>query len=135
MRYTTFALTFALAALSVVTPTAQEKIDKDIQWKIRREATDNSQILRTLHFLTDVYGPRLTGSPNLKAAQDWVVKETTALGPEERAPRAVDVRPSGLGEREAVGARRSRRSRTRWSPRRWRGRPAPTARSPRRPCS
>ena len=80
MRYTTFALIFALAALSVVTPTAQEKIDKDIQWKIRREATDNSQILRTLHFLTDVYGPRLTGSPNLKAAQDWVVKETTAWG-------------------------------------------------------
>ena len=30
--------------------------------------------------LTDVYGPRLTGSPNLKAAQDWVVKETTAWG-------------------------------------------------------
>ena len=80
MRYTTFALTFAIAALSIGTPTAQEKIDKDIQWKIRREATDNSQILRTLHFLTDRYGPRLTGSPNLKAAQDWVVKETTAWG-------------------------------------------------------
>lgn len=80
MRYTTFALTVALAALSVTTPTAQEKVDRDIQWKIRREATDNSQILRTLHFLTDVYGPRLTGSPNLKAAQDWVVKETTTWG-------------------------------------------------------
>ena len=80
MRYLTFALSVALVALSVVTPTAQEKVDKDIQWKIRREATDNSQILRTLHFLTDVYGPRLTGSPNLKAAQDWVVKETTAWG-------------------------------------------------------
>ena len=59
---------------------AQEKIDKDIQWKIRREATDNSQIMRTMHFLTDVYGPRLTGSPNLKAAQDWIVKETTRWG-------------------------------------------------------
>jgi hypothetical protein len=80
MRYTTFALSFALAALSIATPTAQEKVDRDIQWKIRREATDNSQILRTLHFLTDVYGPRLTGSPNLKAAQDWVVKETTTWG-------------------------------------------------------
>ena len=62
------------------TPFAQEKIDKDIQWKIRREATDNSQIMRTMHFLTDVYGPRLTGSPNLKAAQDWIVKETTRWG-------------------------------------------------------
>ncbi len=80
MRYTTFALTFALAALSMTTPAAQEKIDKDIQWKIRREATDNSQILRTLHFLTDVYGPRLTGSPNLKAAQEWVATETTKWG-------------------------------------------------------
>ena len=53
-----------------------------------------------MHFLTDVYGPRLTGSPNLKAAQDWVVKETTRVGTEERAPRAVDVRPSRLGQRD-----------------------------------
>jgi len=80
MRYTTIALSVALAALSISTPSAQEKIDRDINWKIRREATDNSQILRTLHFLTDVYGPRLTGSPNLKGAQEWVVKETTAWG-------------------------------------------------------
>ena len=80
MRYTTIALSVALAALSISTLSAQEKIDRDINWKIRREATDNSQILRTLHFLTDVYGPRLTGSPNLKGAQEWVVKETTAWG-------------------------------------------------------
>src|SRR3954447_4691667 len=76
-----FALAVASAfTLVAATPFAQEKVDKDIQWKIRREAMDNSQIMRTLHFLTDVYGPRLTGSPNLKAAQDWIVKETTAWG-------------------------------------------------------
>ena len=80
MRYTTLSLALALASLLVSAPSAQEKIDRDINWKIRREATDNSQILRTLHFLTDVYGPRLTGSPNLKAAQDWVVNETTTWG-------------------------------------------------------
>jgi carboxypeptidase Q len=72
------ALTALFAATSV--PIAQEKVDSDIQWKIRREATERSQILRTLHFLTDVYGPRLTGSPNLKAAQEWVVQETTRWG-------------------------------------------------------
>ena len=72
------ALTTIFAATSA--PVAQEKVDSDIQWRIRREATDNSQILRTLHFLTDVYGPRLTGSPNLKAAQEWVVQETTRWG-------------------------------------------------------
>jgi carboxypeptidase Q len=76
----THLLVIALTAGFVVAPGAQEKVDTDIQWKIRREATDNSQILRTLHFLTDVYGPRLTGSPNLKAAQEWVVQETTKWG-------------------------------------------------------
>lgn len=69
----------AVAAATVATQ-AQEAIDRDIQWKIRREATDHSQIMRTLQVLTDVYGPRLTGSPNLRGAQDWVVKETTAWG-------------------------------------------------------
>jgi carboxypeptidase Q len=36
--------------------------------------------MHTMHFLTDVYGPRLTGSPNHKAAADWAVKEMTAWG-------------------------------------------------------
>ncbi len=80
MKMRSFALALVIVSAFVTAPAAQEKVDKDIQWKIRREATDNSQIMRTLHFLTDVYGPRLTGSPNLKAAQDWVVKETTAWG-------------------------------------------------------
>ena len=62
------------------------------------------------------------GGPGLGRQRDHDV------GPEERAPRAVVVRPPRLGQREAVGARRSRRSRTRSSPRRWRGRRAPTVR-------
>ena len=78
MKKTALALAAVVALVTI--PTAQEKVDKEIEWKIRREATDNSRILRTLHFLTDVYGPRLTGSPNLKAAQDWVVEETTRWG-------------------------------------------------------
>jgi hypothetical protein len=69
-----------LIALSASAPRAQEALDRDIQWKIRREATDNSQLVKTLQVLTDVYGPRLTGSPNLKGAADWVVKETTGWG-------------------------------------------------------
>ena len=57
-----------------------ERVDADVIWKIRREALEHSQILRTLHVLTDVHGPRLTGSPNLRAAQDWVVQQATAWG-------------------------------------------------------
>ena len=36
--------------------------------------------MRTMHFLTDVYGPRLTGSPHAKAAAEWVVKTMGGWG-------------------------------------------------------
>ncbi len=77
-------LVAALFVLGVSTaPRAQapqETINRDVYFKIRSEAAERSQILQTLHMLTDVYGPRLTGSPNLKAASDWVVKRTTEWG-------------------------------------------------------
>src|SRR5262245_2035109 len=59
---------------------AQQQGDADVNAKIRKEASDNSQIMRTMHFLTDVYGPRLTGSPNLKAAGEWAIKQMTEWG-------------------------------------------------------
>ena len=80
MSRTSVGLVVALLVWLASAPSAEETIDRDIQWKIRREATEHSRIMRTMHFLTDVYGPRLTGSPNLKAAQDWVVAETTSWG-------------------------------------------------------
>ena len=36
--------------------------------------------MRTMHFLADVYGPRLTGSPNHKAAAEWAAKQMTDWG-------------------------------------------------------
>jgi hypothetical protein len=71
-------LALMLAALAV--PAAEERPDEAMLWKIRQEATSRSQILQTLHVLTDVYGPRLTGSPNLKAAGDWAVQQMTSWG-------------------------------------------------------
>jgi carboxypeptidase Q len=59
---------------------AQERVAQDVYWKIRQEATDHSQIMRTLHVLTDLYGPRLTGSPNVKAAGEWAVEQMGAWG-------------------------------------------------------
>ena len=67
----------AIAAAPVVT---SEKIDTEINAKIRAEAENNSQIMKTMHFLTDVHGPRLTGSPNFKAAAEWTVKQMTEWG-------------------------------------------------------
>jgi carboxypeptidase Q len=57
-----------------------EKIDPDVVAKIRAEAMERSQIMRTLHHLTDVYGPRLTGSPNYNAAAEWTIKQMTEWG-------------------------------------------------------
>ncbi len=59
---------------------AQERLDSDVNWRIRQEATSNSQIMATLHRLTDVYGPRLTGSPNLEAAGRWAVAQMEDWG-------------------------------------------------------
>jgi hypothetical protein len=65
---------------AVVSLAAEERIDHDAYWKIRKEAIDNSKILETVHVLTDVYGPRLTGSPSLKAAGEWVIEQLHAWG-------------------------------------------------------
>ncbi len=60
--------------------TAVVKDGAEVQAKIRSEGMERSQIMRTMHFLTDVYGPRLTGSPNHKAAAEWAIKQMTAWG-------------------------------------------------------
>ncbi len=54
--------------------------DKDLLARIRAEEANNSQIMKTEHMLADVYGPRLTGSPNHKAAAEWAIKQMTAWG-------------------------------------------------------
>jgi hypothetical protein len=72
------ATVLSLAGLAVLA--AEERPDEAMFWKIRQEATARSQILQTVHMLTDVYGPRLTGSPNLKAAGEWAVQQMTSWG-------------------------------------------------------
>ena len=59
---------------------AAESTDSDVNWKIRREATENSHVMRTVHMLTDRYGPRLTGSPNHEAAAKWAMGALTEWG-------------------------------------------------------
>jgi hypothetical protein len=73
----------AVLTLVVAAPSAQapvEKIDVEINAKIRKEGMDNSQIMKTMHYLTDVYGPRLTGSPNHENAAKWAVQQMTSWG-------------------------------------------------------
>ena len=74
-------LCVVLAAGAIASaPAAQERVNRDVYWTIRQEATTNSQVLRTVHMLTDLYGSRLTGSPSLKAAGEWVIQQMHAWG-------------------------------------------------------
>lgn len=70
----------ALLSISVFALFAVAQTSDDIDWKIRKEEAEHSEIMHTMHFLTDVYGPRLTGSPNLRAAEDWAMNEMKSWG-------------------------------------------------------
>jgi hypothetical protein len=62
--------------------TAQESSGKegDAIARIRDEGLNHSHIIETLSYLTDVIGPRLTGSPNLKRANEWTRDKLTDWG-------------------------------------------------------
>src|SRR6476620_12364978 len=58
----------------------QQPVDEKSVARIRSEEMEHSQIMHTLHMLTDRYGPRVTGTPNHEAAAKWVVKQLTEWG-------------------------------------------------------
>ena len=59
---------------------AQEAIDAEAVKKIREEGLNHSQVMKTAFYLTDVAGPRLSGSPGLKKAQNWAANELKSYG-------------------------------------------------------
>ncbi len=70
----------ALCLVAALPATSQAPSLADVYAQIRAEETNNSKILWIIHEISDVHGPRVTGSPNLKAAQDWAVKTLTSWG-------------------------------------------------------
>jgi hypothetical protein len=48
--------------------------------RIKDEGLNRSQVMQTLQYLTDVVGPRLTGSPSLKRANEWTRDRLTQWG-------------------------------------------------------
>ena len=67
-------------AITLVPAARYEAVDAEMNARIRKEGQERSQIMQTVHYLTDVYGPRLTGSPNHKAAAEWAIKRMTEWG-------------------------------------------------------
>jgi carboxypeptidase Q len=74
-----FALVFALA-WAVAAQTDWLAPDPAVISKFHDEGGQHSQIMEVMGYLTDVYGPRLTNSPNIRAAGEYAVKTLSAWG-------------------------------------------------------
>ncbi len=59
---------------------AEEPVDLDMVNKIRDEGFHRSQVMDTISYMTDVIGPRLTGSPGMKQANDWTLEKLQEWG-------------------------------------------------------
>lgn len=79
MRTRAAILLLALTAPSVVVAQS-EAIDYATLARIRDEGLQRSQAMETITWLSDIYGPRLTGSPGIRQAADWTKKRMAGWG-------------------------------------------------------
>ncbi len=70
----------ATTALMAVAQPMAESVDTAIVSKIKDEGTNRSKVMEYASYLTDVYGPRLTWSPEYRRGADWVSGELKKLG-------------------------------------------------------
>lgn len=59
---------------------AAENLDLNMYQRIRDEGLSHSHVMEYASALDDGIGPRLTGSPNLKRANEWTRDQFTAMG-------------------------------------------------------
>ena len=71
----------AAAVMMFAAPvTAQEKVDTATIARIKMMALDSSQVMTIMSWMTDVYGSRLTWSPNVAKAGDWAMTTMKSWG-------------------------------------------------------
>ena len=84
MRYRRFTahVLVAMVAVQVAILSGQvsDRADLDALYAIKDEAFQRSQVMEITSYLTDIYGPRLTNSPNIKAAANWTTAKMTEWG-------------------------------------------------------
>jgi len=73
-----------MAALCVLPLAADwpltERIDLDAIYRIKEEGLQRSRVMEITSYLSDVYGPRLTNSPEIKEAAEWAQKTMREWG-------------------------------------------------------
>ena len=74
------AALLAVAAASVPAQAPSEALDYPTIARIRDEGLNRSQVMDHISWLSDVYGPRLTGGPAILQASDWAMRKFTEWG-------------------------------------------------------
>ena len=72
--------TAILGLMSLAFTTALAQSNDEAITKIKDEGMNRSQVMQTLSYLSDVIGPRLTASPNMKRANEWTREKLTEWG-------------------------------------------------------
>src|SRR6266567_1179563 len=69
-----------LTIVSAVSARPQEKVDLETISRIRYEGFRDSKVMELATGLMDSIGQRLTGSPNMKRANEWTRDQLTSFG-------------------------------------------------------
>ncbi len=70
----------ALPLIAASSSSTNNDVDLQMVTRIRQEGFRNSKVMETMSELTDRIGPRLTGSSNLKKANEWTRDQLTSWG-------------------------------------------------------
>jgi hypothetical protein len=80
-KFPALSLSALVVTLALGIPSwCQEKIDLDVVSRIRYEGFRNSKVMDIATGLMDAIGSRLTGSPNMKRANEWTRDQLTSFG-------------------------------------------------------
>jgi carboxypeptidase Q len=80
MKHLVRLVCFLAIMSSFTTLWSQEKLDLETTGRIRYEGFRNSKVMEFASGLMDSIGERLTGSPNMKRANEWTRDQLTAMG-------------------------------------------------------
>lgn len=89
-------LVVAVAGVPFAPLHAQEKVDHATIERIISEEMNHSQVMDLMSWLSDVYGPRLTWSPNATRAGAWAMEQMKSWGLANVHEETWDT-PTGLG--------------------------------------
>lgn len=85
MKIVIIVIVLLISALSV-----SGQIDHDALTKIRSESDKNSQVMKIVSYLSDVYGPRLMGTPNYYNSILWTEEQLKKWGIEKIEQQSFD---------------------------------------------